>query len=173
MLTKHRLTRHSKDYHEIIELFDRSFPKKERIPISYLISNENGNDFEACYEDGVLCGFYSALTFGTIAHILFLAVEENARDKGYGSEILQLFEQNHIGCRIIVDIERVEEDKPNYDQRVRRLAFYQKNGYTYSGISYTWHTEDYDIYVKGGSITQEEFDAFWFNLDERRRKKMN
>ena len=61
---------------------------------------------------------------------------------------------------------------PNNEQRLRRKAFYEKNGYTESGIEYVWRKVPYKILIKNGSITEDEFDAFWDNLDEIRRNEL-
>ena len=36
-----------------------------------------------------------------------------------------------------------------------------KNGYAESGIEYRWRGVPYEILIKNGTITENEFDAFW------------
>lgn len=73
-----------------------------------------------------MCGFYSALTFGDITHILFLAVEEKLRDHGYGSQILAEIGKAYAGNRVILDVEMVDPEADNNEQREQRIAFYMQ-----------------------------------------------
>lgn len=115
----------------------------------------------------VFCGFYATLSAGDITHILFLAVEDELRDRGYGSQMLELISDHFCRDRIILDIETPEPDAGNNAQRIRRKAFYERSGYRESGIAYRWKKVDYLILVKNGTITEAEFDAFWDAVEEK------
>ena len=41
------------------------------------------------------------------------------------------------------------------------MAFYRKGGYAPSEVRYDWRGENYVIYVSGGSLSANEFEAFW------------
>lgn len=172
VLTEKAITAQSEDFCKVSHLYLVSFPKRERVPMRYLMQNTADSEFRAFYDAGEFCGFYSAITFGDITHILFLAVDENKRDHGYGSAILSHIAQTHPGQRLILDMEAVETCADNYEQRRERQAFYERNGYRESGIAYHWHDVHYVIMIHGGKISEEEFDAFWANLDEIRRKEL-
>ena len=87
--------------------------EEERVPMDTLLEADAPYDFIACYDGAVLCGFYSALTFGDITHILFLAVEEKLRDHGYGSQILAEIGKAYAGNRVILDVEMVDPEADN------------------------------------------------------------
>lgn len=114
----------------------------------------------------------SALTFGDITAILFLAIAEELRDQGYGSKLLSLISERYPHNRIILDIEAEDSAAPNNEQRIKRKAFYERNGYTESGIAYDWRGVPYKILIKNGKITESEFEAFWDNLDDARKKEL-
>ncbi len=172
MLTEKQITNHFADYEKFDSLYRTAFPKEERVPVRFLMGQNGESELIACYDGEVFCGFYSTLTFGDITHILFIAIVEELRDHGYGSALLGLIAERYKGNRIILDMEADVSDAPNYEQRVRRKAFYEKNGYVESGIEYDWRGVPYKILIKNGSISEAEFDAFWDNLDGVRKRNL-
>ena len=161
-----KVTKESEKFPEIERLYRAAFPREERVPMDTLLEADGPYDFIACYDGAVLCGFYSALTFGDITHILFLAVEEKLRDHGYGSQILTEIGKAYAGNRVILDVEMVDPEADNNEQREQRIAFYLRNGYHHSGISYGWRCVMYEILILDGTISEEEFWNFWDQLDE-------
>ena len=161
-----KITKESEKFQEIERLYRAAFPREERVPMDTLLEADAPYDFIACYDGAVLCGFYSALTFGDITHILCLAVEEKLRDHGYGSQILAEIGKAYAGNRVILDVEMVDPEADNNEQREQRIAFYMRNGYHHSGISYGWRGVMYEILILDGTISEEEFWNFWDQLDE-------
>ena len=161
-----KVTKESEKFQEIERLYRAAFPREERVPMDTLLEADGPYDFIACYDGAILCGFYSALTFGDITHILFLAVEEKLRDHGYGSQILAEIGKAYAGNRVILDVEMVDPEADNNEQREQRIAFYMRNGYHHSGISYGWRGVMYEILILDGTIGEEEFWNFWDQLDE-------
>ena len=172
MLTAVPITTDSKDFKEIKHLYIAAFPKSERVPLRDLLRHDGTSEFVAGYDGETFCGFYSALTFGDITHILFLAIDERLRAHGYGSAMLDIVAAAHPHNRIIVDAEAEDPAASNNEQRIRRMAFYARNGYCRSGIAYIWRGVPYEILIRGGTITEQEFEGFWDNLDEEERKEM-
>lgn len=164
MITEKTITKNSQDYAKFKALYRKAFPRKERVPIRFLMNKDMDGTLNACYDAEIFCGFYSTLTFGNITHILFLAVDDTHRRCGYGSAILKLISHRYAQNRIILDIEAEDPTASNNEQRIRRKAFYEKNGYTESGIEYRWRGVPYKILIKNGTITEREFDDFWDNL---------
>ena len=164
-----KVTKESEKFPEIERLYRAAFPREERVPMDTLLEADGPYDFIACYDGAVLCGFYSALTFGDITHILFLAVEEKLRDHGYGSQILAEIGKAYAENRVILDVEMVDPEADNNEQREQRIAFYMRNGYHHSGISYGWRGVMYEILILDGTISEEEFWNFWDQLDEVRQ----
>lgn len=167
MLKTKQITVDSPDFKKIKNLYYSAFPREERMPFKYLIKPSSSNEFIACYDRKKFCGFYSAMTFDDVTHILFLAVDKTERDRGYGSKILRTIERNHRGKRIILDIEAPDANADNNEQRLRRKAFYKRGGYTETDIKYVENTVSYEILIKRGSkISEDEFNRFWdaYNL---------
>ena len=95
MLTAVPITTDSKDFKEIKHLYIAAFPKSERVPLRDLLRHDGASEFVAGYDGETFCGFYSALTFGDITHILFLAIDERLRAHGYGSAMLDIVAAAH------------------------------------------------------------------------------
>ncbi len=164
MITEKAIEKNTQEYTEFKALYHRAFPRAERVPVRFLMNKDIDATLNACYDGKLFCGFYSTLTLGDITHILFLAVDDTLRGRGYGSVLLALISHHYPQNRIILDIEAEDPAAPNNEQRIRRKAFYEKNGYVESGIEYRWRGVPYKILIKNGTITEEEFDSFWDNL---------
>ncbi len=164
MITEKAITKKSKEYTRFKSLYRKAFPRAERVPVRFLMNKDVDSTLNACYDGELFCGFYATLTFGNITHILFLAIDDVIRRQGYGSALLELISYHYPQNRIILDIEAEDCTASNNEQRIRRKAFYEKNGYVESGIEYRWRGVPYKILIKNGTITENEFDAFWDNL---------
>ncbi len=121
---------------EIKELYFSSFPKHEQMPwwLMRLLATQPGVEIAGYYEEDLFCGFtYTVATEGML-FVMFFAVNGEIRGKGYGSAILGLLKQNHPGKTVLLNVEPLDENAENYDQRVRRFKFYKKNGFFDTGF---------------------------------------
>ena len=149
-------------YDEARRLYEASFPPNERSPFSALFSDFHGEEeIMAALEETRFIGMAVLLTWQDITHILYIAVEEELRSRGYGSRILELIRKSYPGQKIIADLERPEKKARNESQRESRIAFYIKNGYSFTDIEYRWKNEDYCIMSNGGNVSRKAFGNFW------------
>ncbi len=169
MLIEKRITKNFDDFNLFWQLYQTAFPEEERLPLAFLFGKNQESDLIACYDETTFCGFYSTVTFGDITHIMFFAIKEELRDRGYGSQVLHLIAERYSGNRIILDIEAEDPKAANNHQRIRRKAFYKRNGYTESEIAYIWRTVPYQILIQNGTITSSEFSAFCVRLEQMRK----
>lgn len=147
---------------DIENLYLTAFPEHERRPLLPLLTDKKGfAETFAILENEEFIGLGSFLVLNQVAHLIFFAIREEMRGKGFGSKALKLFEKFYAGKIIIADIETPERDSNNFLQRTKRKKFYLANGYKDSGIKYKWRGESYEILVSGGEITEEEFESFW------------
>ena len=161
------VTNESKDLDKIEALNQRAFPINERRPLSVFLKDQSGcSDFVAFYDDEEFCGFACLLTWQDITHILYFAIEESQREKGYGSMALQEMRKIHPGHRYIADIEQDSEAVENHEQRRKRKGFYMRNGYEETEVAYKWRKEKYEILSAGGTVTRQEFYNFWEYFDK-------
>ena len=136
------------------ELYLRAFPREERLPWPIMLLNARraGIDLTAFLDGEVFCGFTSSVTVGELHFLLFFAVEDELRGKGYGSAILSAIKGKHP--QVVLNVEPLVEDAPNLQERKNRFAFYGKNGFFDTG----WH-----VWEVGGMFrvlsTRQELDV--------------
>ena len=165
MLKAVRVTKDNRDLEAIKALYESAFPENERKDFRFFLTNseEVGAALEmlAVYDEALLVGFVIMLNSGDISHILYFAVNEKLRGKGYGSQILQTIHNSKPGQRFIADVEKPEHTCGNHEQREKRIRFYDRNGYKMTDVEYRWQDEDYLILSYNGAVSKEEHDAFW------------
>lgn len=145
---------------DVRALYSSAFPKKEQTPFFFLKNrSRNGRTrFWGIYENGEFIGLTYLIFYCDIVYVYYFAVAENMRGKGYGSRILKAVCRRYEGMRIILCIEPVDECTDNYSQRAARLRFYEKNGFSLSGILVRERGVDYDALCYGGNVEAEELE---------------
>jgi GNAT superfamily N-acetyltransferase len=130
---------------EIRALYTSAFPKEERLPFFALraLTVREGCNITAYYDGDTFCGFTYDAVRGDILYLMFFAVNGALRGKGYGSAILSYLKEQYPDKAIVLNIELLDPDAENYDDRVRRLRFYEKNGF---------HDTGYNIDEVGGTF---------------------
>ncbi len=136
------------------QLYHTAFPKEEQMPwwLLQLISLRKDMGVDGYYDGDRLRGFTFSVATDKMLFLLFLAISEDCRDQGYGSAILQQLQARYPGRAIVLNVELLDPAAENYAQRVRRMAFYRKNGFYDTG---------YDIDEVGGTFRVLTNDADW------------
>lgn len=116
-------------------LYRAAFPPEERLPwwLLGLNARRQGIDLTAWMEGERFCGFTASATLGDMHFLLFFAVAEELRGRGYGSAILSAIRRRY--GTVTLNIELLDPEAPNYPERQRRYAFYRKNGF----FDTAWH----------------------------------
>ena len=138
MLVARPVTRKDDAYPEVRTLYHEAFPAKERfsLPTLLFFSHKSGVDFTAYFDpidEDQLCGMSYTIEAGGYLYIMYLAVVANARGKGYGTRILDQLKRRYPHKTLVLDIEPLDKKASNYDQRVQRLKFYERNGFSLVG----------------------------------------
>ena len=122
---------------KIKNLYHTAFPKEELLPwwVVRLLTAQKCVNLTGYYKEETFAGFTFTATAGDILFVLFFAVEDNSRGKGLGSEILQYMKEHNPGKTVVLNVEPLEETAENNDQRIRRMAFYRKNGFYDTGYN--------------------------------------
>lgn len=166
MLTAKRAADERGVMERITSLYNRAFPANERRPLEPLINDRTGHgEIIAFYDGDVFCGFACLLTWRDISHIIYFAIEDELRGRGYGGQALEIMYEMKAGCRMIVDVEAERPDAENNAKRISRINFYRRNGYRPTEVRYNWREEDYLILSRGGDVTGDEFHGFWEAID--------
>lgn len=140
-------------------LFDASFPPNEMIPFWLLLrqTQRPGVDFLAFYDGETFVGASYIVSSEDLTLVFYLAVDGSNRSKGYGSAVLAAIKQKYAPNRIVLDIELVDPAAPNYEQRVRRKAFYEKNGFTSTGYISNDRGDLYEILIDKDAVDPKEY----------------
>ena len=93
--------------------------------------------------------------------IMFLAVDESLRTKGYGSAILKEIKNRYPDKKIMVSIEPCDDSAPDIEVRKRRKAFYRKNGYSETGYMIKLSGVVQEIMITNGDFDKKEFLLFF------------
>lgn len=149
---------------EIKKLYKEAFPRNERIPINILqlLTRKNKAKFYGIYDGEEFIGLLYNVYYKDIVLILYLAINNNFRGKGYGSKVLDLIKQKYSQNRIILNIEQIDENSSNNKQRIKRKEFYPKNGFTSLNYTVKEGKETYEMlcYSKNKSkVSKEEYES--------------
>ncbi len=109
-------------------LYENAFPEVERRPTSIWLDMRNKeSDFriDGIYLGERCTGFIAYWLFGGFAYVEHFAVDGSCRGQGTGSQTLALL-RGRVGQKPVV----LEVELPKNDTARRRIAFYERNGYT-------------------------------------------
>lgn len=140
-----------------------AFPAKERMPFPVMVAMSKlwNTDFLEFYDGNTLCGFVYLAHNRKLVFIMFLAVDQTLRSKGYGSAILQEVRNRYPGKKLLVSIEPCDLTASDYAVREKRKAFYEKNGYQESGCRMKLSGVEQEILINGGAFDSKEFRLFF------------
>ncbi len=147
MLTTKAVKPEMKEYRRIIELYERNFPKNERIATEILTAKATQVcfPFTAYYDENRFIGFTFASVTDEAVFLLYFAVAEELRSRGYGSGILEKLTADYAPRRVMLNCEPADQNADNYEQRLKRLAFYERNGLFDTGYRLLDHGDEYRI----------------------------
>jgi len=169
-LTVKTITRQLPEFKDVCDLMKSSFPRDELISLTLwrILALRNRIHFYAFYDEEILIGIIYTVESENYMYVPFLAVCEKERDKGYGSQILK-WAKEYSAKTLVLHIEPLNSSAPNYRQRIRRAAFYHKNGiedtkyrFEFLGVPFAVYSSDcenFDI-----SIHSELMKWFSFHI---------
>lgn len=144
---------------EIKSIYMEAFPKRERKPFFTLkrsVKKKKAVIMTALEENQIL-GFVVLIPYKDMVMVDYLAVSSRIRSKGTGSYIMQNVCREFSDKKIVLLIERLEDDADNRDQRIARRKFYLKNGFSSSGIFITGASGNMEIMNYGEKVTPEKY----------------
>ncbi len=155
-----KITQDFEDKEKLYALNEEAFPKEERIPSRKLLAllQELGCDAWAFYEGGFV-GFAILLSDDALhmAYLSYFTIDGACRSRGYGAAALAKLAEVYEGYQIVLDMERMDEEADNYGQRLRRLAFYERNGYRRAKVGFQYFKMDLEIMCSRGQFREQEF----------------
>ena len=148
---------------DIKRIYFDAFPKNERMSffMMVLMSKLWNTQFLSFYDGDIPCGFIYFAVNRKMIFIMFLAVDESLRTKGYGSAILKEIKNRYPDKKIMVSIEPCNDSAPDIEVRKRRKAFYRKNGYSETGYMIKLSGVVQEIMITNGDFDKKEFLLFF------------
>ncbi|MGL4344557.1 MAG: hypothetical protein ACRCTE_05105 [Cellulosilyticaceae bacterium] len=155
--------RRSKRKQEIKGIYTEAFVKEDRMPFWMMIAMSYlwHTEFLAFYDGDTLCGFTYMATMGKLTFVMFFAVDEGLRSKGYGGQILSQVQMRHPNNKIMVSIEPCDEDAKDLDQRIKRKQFYGRSGYKESGYLMKLGGKTQEVLIKNGQFNRGQLIRFF------------
>ena len=151
-----------KDKEKLYSLNDEAFPKEERIPSEKLITllDECGCDGWAFYDDE-FAGFAIIITDSENreCYLSYFAIDKKFRGQGKGSKALQKLQNVYSDYQIALDMERIDEvNAENFEQRKKRVAFYERNGFKRAKCGISFFGINLEIMCNKGEFRKSEFE---------------
>jgi GNAT superfamily N-acetyltransferase len=140
-------------------LYEEAFPEIERCSFESLMAcTRSGKaDFFVYRDGGENVGFCVVLLPGNYAYGLFAAINRDSWNKGYGSQLVREVIRSYPDRAVVLDIEPVDETADNYEERRRRLHFFEKNGFHDTGYEMRDESGPYRILSNAEGFDLEGF----------------
>lgn len=148
-----------KEYNKIRDLMLTSFPKNERYPmwLLSLLSKRKCIDFSAFYDNENFCGLTYSISNDKMTFLLYLAVNNEVRSKGYGSEILSCLKNSVPENTIVFNVEKPNINADNNEQRIKRINFYLKNGFQTTNYELVEGNDIYSVLASDKNFSLEDY----------------
>lgn len=121
-----------------------------------LLSLKKAVQFDGLYDQDQFIGLTYTAVDEKAVYLFYLAIEPDKRGHGYGSQVLTLLKERYPAKQIFLDIEPVTSEADNYEQRQKRLAFYQQNGFNLTKHRLIDDGGIYDICTTGSHVNLQE-----------------
>lgn len=136
-----------KEYDRITkELLPRFFPKEELAPQNI---TDDLIPYICFYDDDVFIGFGQLFKKPDLQYLRYMAMMEEFRSKGYGGKMLDMIIAQRGSVPLAGDIEPLDKNAPNYEQRVRRLRFYMEHNLVDTGYDFVFGGNHFSILSTG------------------------
>lgn len=129
-------TASSLDMTFILNLYQKAFPESERKPFSVIERKAAMGSMEILVikEEGKRIGLAITALEEDLVLLDYFAIAERNRGQGAGTEALQLLKALYSDRQFFLEIEELDDAAPNQAERLRRKAFYLRNGMLETGI---------------------------------------
>lgn len=149
---------------ELRELYNVAFPKEEQLPFWMIKARlkKGLGELYGIYDDEEFVGLVHNTFYKDMVYIFYFAIHESQRGKGYGGRVLQTLQKKYSDRRIFLCIEAMDPEASNYDQRVKRKDFYEKNGFKMLPFSIQEGPMEYDCMAlegRGPEVTAKECES--------------
>ncbi len=148
----------TEDEEYVADLYVFSFPEPERERFDRImkVSKTDLGDLYVILDGDVRIGMLYTMRRKDLVYIYYLAVDPGERGKGYGSAVLAELFGMYPEHRFALNCEAPDPKSNNNEQRLERMAFYERNGFQDTGRRTRWEGVEYALMSHGGRIGQFE-----------------
>lgn len=152
-----------REWLRLYRLYQSAFPANEKKPFSMIRSmhKKGKSDVWYCERNGKFAGLVITINGPEQVLLDYLAVAKKRRGQGVGSEMLQAMRKQYEGRGVFLEIEIVDENAENFEERKRRKQFYLSNGMTPMNVFVELFGVDMELLGFDCSLTFEEYHAFY------------
>lgn len=144
---------------QVNSLYTDAFPREDKFAFDAMcrFAHDGGAEFNAYLDEGEFCGFSYVLKAEKYLFVLYIAMEVEKRSMGYGTQVMESLKRDNPGMDLVLDIELPYKDAPNAEQRYRRRAFYERNGFWCTGDVFGVEDNLYLILTTAETWDREDF----------------
>ena len=146
---------------EVKRLYQEAFLPEERCPFLRLLLLNiflPAVSFKGYWREKEFCGFTLTVCSDKYLYINFIAVVPRLRSGGIGAEILGQLAREYPDKTMLVEVLAPREDAPDLEQRVKRIAFYCRNGFHDLQRTVSGKGGDYMLFSTDRAYDR---DAYW------------
>lgn len=153
-----------KNIRKIEEMYENSFIEREKFPFTVLVSasNKDGITFQSIYNDENLIGMLFTIQDGKILFVLYLLINSEYQNEGYGGQVMDMLHEKYRNYDIILNIEAVQEGLPNSEARLKRQEFFTKHGLNKMNLYFIDKDMAYEIMCT--NINREVNEKLFYDL---------
>lgn len=147
------------DKEPFLALYETAFPSQERKPFGVMeeLSARGKMEMLAIMDEERFVGLAIVLLAGESVILDYFAIAASMRNCGYGGKALGMLVSRYSSQRMILEIEMEDPQAENAQERVKRKAFYMRNGIKETGVyAHVYHT-DFELLSADGKLTYEEY----------------
>ena len=166
-LTSQSITDAFPDLDKVEKLNNEAFPEEERVPLSEFLRYQDRDDahFFAFYNQEEFVGFAFSISNQKAFYISFFAIMPHLRSHGYGKEIIEKL-TDFYQRTMLLEVERLDEECDNLEQRKARMDFYRQNGFKTANAFLEYDDLSFEILYRGDHFDEEAYRDIFQKLQD-------
>lgn len=139
-------------------LYTASYGGRKTIPFDDLVAVSDRCDLIGLYDGDVFVGFFFTLRHKGVDIVLYMAIVEHLRRKGYGTQAVRIASRVYEGDRIVL-----LPDAPGVGDRLQNtrytvIRYLDTLGFEDALYRYHFLNYDYQVLCYGGTVSKDEMD---------------
>lgn len=152
------------DLLKVKDLYEQAFPAEEKKEFSLIIKKQEQGLLEILMILGKqeeFAGLAITISYGDMTLLDYFAVVPEQRGAGNGTKALVLLKERYKGRKFILEIENPNIEAENKEQRMRRKAFYKRNGMSHIPFLVKIAGVEMEVLTVSPGLTYEEYSKIY------------